>query len=94
MTGRYRRAIDVDWVVAGDEAVLFDSRSGELFELDRWATSIWSRLDGTATIDQITESIASATGEAPKRIRDDIENFCASLADLHLLDPSTPEIRA
>jgi hypothetical protein len=92
MTECYRRVADVDWVVAEDEAVLFDSRTGDLFELDRWATSIWSRLDGTGTLDQVAESVASAVGATRERIFEDVATFCCSLADLDLVEVVAPGV--
>jgi hypothetical protein len=89
---RYRRAEKVDWVRAGDEAVLFDSSSGDLFELDRWAASIWTALDGVESVDEISESIALSV-DAPKDIvHEDVVAFCADLCARELLVPIESEL--
>lgn len=88
MTVRYRRAGRVDWVVAGDEAVLFDSESGALFELDPSATTIWTALDGTRSLDEITETIAASVDASRDAVREDVVAFCATLSEQDLIVPA------
>ncbi len=86
MTARYRRAERVDWVVVDGEAVLFDSATGQLFELDRWGASIWTALDGVDTVDAICDGIASSVDAPAESIRRDVLQFCARLCDQGLID--------
>jgi Coenzyme PQQ synthesis protein D (PqqD) len=88
----YRRAEKVDWVVAGDEAVLFDSESGALFELDRWATSIWVALDGRQSLDEVTETIAASVDAPLASVRADVVTFCSTLSDQELIVPAVSTI--
>jgi hypothetical protein len=83
----YRRADRVDWVLAGDEAVLFDSESGALFELDRSAASIWSALDGRQSLDEVTETIAASVDAPLASVRQDVATFCSTLSDQELIVP-------
>ena len=85
MSARYRRADRIDWVIAGDEAVLFDSASGALFELDRWATSIWVSLDGGQSLDEITGAIAATVDASLESVREDVAAFCATLSEQDLV---------
>ena len=84
----YQRADKVDWVLAGDEAVLFDSESGALFELDRWAASIWAALDGRQSLDAVTETIASSVDAPLASVRQDVVSFCSTLSDQELIVPA------
>jgi hypothetical protein len=86
MNGRYRRVDRVDWVVVGGEAVLFESATGRLFELDHWATSIWTALDGADTIDTISRAIASGVDAPVDSVRRDVEHFCITLSDQQLIE--------
>ena len=88
----FRRADRVDWVVAGDEAVLFDSESGALFELDRWATSIWTALDGRQSLDEVTRTIASSVDAPLASVREDVATFCATLSAQELIVPAAEAI--
>jgi hypothetical protein len=86
MNGRYSRVERVDWVVVGGEAVLFESATGQLFELDHWATSIWTALDGADTIDTIARAIAAGVDAPADSVRRDVEHFCITLCDQGLIE--------
>ena len=79
MMVRFRRADHVAWTLAADEAVLLVEPSGELFELDRWATSIWAALNGDESVDEISEAIATACGAPVHVVRGDVRAFCEDL---------------
>jgi coenzyme PQQ synthesis protein D (PqqD) len=64
---------DLDVVELGDEAVVYDGRSGRLHHLNATAWLVFQLYDGSATIKQTAEDLAGAfdlpAGEVERRVR-------------------------
>ena len=76
------------WVTAVEldgESVLYDETSGGLHLLDAVATVVWSRLDGSATLDDLAADLSRTFGTDPDRVRGDLVAFARQLAGQHLL---------
>jgi len=53
-----------------------------LFVLNEVATETWKRLDGKKSSEEIQKDIVSLYDVDPKTVKDDFENFMASLQDI------------
>lgn len=81
------------WVDVGDEVVVLDLRSGDLHLLDRPAAAIWHRLDGGATVDDVSRDLAARFDTDPSRMRPEVEELLTRLRSLHLLaQEATPRL--
>jgi hypothetical protein len=81
------------WVTAVEldgETVLYDETSGGLHLLDAVATVVWSRLDGTATLDDLAADLSRTFGTDRERVRGDLVAFARQLAGQHLLEGVGP----
>jgi len=77
------------WVAAVEldgEAVLMDETTGALHLLDDVATVIWSRIDGSATLDELTAELSEVFTADPDQVRADLLAFSRQLGEQHLLD--------
>ena len=72
------------------EAVLFDESSGSLHLLDPVATVIWSRLDGSATLEELATELSTTFAADRSRVRDDLISFVRELDRQHLLEGVAP----
>jgi hypothetical protein len=65
--------------------VLFDERAGTLHHLDPVATIVWTRLDGSITIDALAGELSAAFGAERERVFDDLLAFTRQLGIQQLL---------
>ena len=83
----------VPWVAAvglDGETVLFDERSARLHLLDAVATAVWTRLDGSVTLDDLARDLSTTFGTEEERVRADVVAFLRRLEREHLLEGVTP----
>jgi len=88
INGAYAPAVGA-WVTAVEldgETVLYDETSGVLHLLDAVATVVWARLDGTATLDELTADLSRTFATDPARVRGDLVAFARQLGRQHLLE--------
>ena len=76
------------WVTAVEldgESVLYDETSGGLHLLDAVATIVWTRFDGTATLDDLAAELSETFATDQARVRGDLVAFARQLGHQHLL---------
>jgi PqqD family protein of HPr-rel-A system len=81
------------WVAAVEldgETVLYDESSGRLHLLDSVATVVWSRLDGAATVDDLTRDLSATFAADESRVRADLTEFLRRLDREQLLEGVAP----
>lgn len=66
---------DVVWKKNKEKTILFDARSGRLFELSETAACIWELCDGKNTEDDIVSILAKEFNKDEEDIRGDITEF-------------------
>lgn len=67
------------------ESVLFDGASGSLHLLDPVGAIVWSCLDGSATLDELTTDLSDAFGAEPAQVRADVVELARDLFGRGLL---------
>jgi putative nucleotidyltransferase-like protein/coenzyme PQQ synthesis protein D (PqqD) len=68
------------------EPVLLDRSTGSLHMLNDVGAAIWSRVDGSRTVDAIVAELSEVFEAEPDRIAPDVHGFLASLARLGLVE--------
>jgi coenzyme PQQ biosynthesis protein PqqD len=76
---------DVRVRVVDGETVIFDRRRGLIHVLNSTAHFIWERCDGTATIADIAQQLATAFEVDPQKVAADVAAFIAQLHAVELL---------
>lgn len=66
---------DVVWKKTNEKIVLFDARSGKLFELSETAVCIWELCDGENSEDEIISILAKDFNKDEGEIRGDVKEF-------------------
>lgn len=74
----------IETAVFGEEAVLYDERSGMVHHLNAPACAIWMLLDGRPVRD-LVGTLSLATGEPPAEIRRDVLQTITDLEAAGLL---------
>jgi hypothetical protein len=69
-----------------DRVVLLDPESGACFELNRVGAEVWTRLDGTSTLEELCHQLQPRFAVAPENLRADVSRFgreleCQGLAE-------------
>jgi hypothetical protein len=72
---RLRRREGVQCRSLADRALLLDPRTGACFELNRVGAEVWSRLDGTNTLEEVCAQLQASVGVAPELLRSDVLRF-------------------
>lgn len=68
------------------EGVLYDEGSNQIHLLDPIATVIWSGLDGTTTLEELSAELSSAFGADLDRVRFDVLEAVRGFAEQELLE--------
>ena len=68
-----------------DEILLVDLDGGELFSLSGTAREIWRLIDGSRTLGEIADTVASGYSVEEKQLQRDVERFVAQLRDAALV---------
>jgi Uncharacterised nucleotidyltransferase/Coenzyme PQQ synthesis protein D (PqqD) len=71
------------------ESVLLDRSTGSLHMLNDVGAAIWSRLDGSRTVDTLVAELSEVFEVDSDRVARDVHEFLAQLAQLGLLEGST-----
>jgi hypothetical protein len=71
--------------VTPDGAMILDIAADEIITLNATGGYIWARLEEGNTIDQITESLATETGQDSVVVAEDVREFIAQIAEKHLV---------
>ena len=79
------RSPAVDWVAVDDEAVLHDSRTGDVHLLDPPAAAVWLALDGSRALGEIAEVLALGGGAPRDVVLADVLRFVDRLHALRAL---------
>ncbi len=80
---------DVVWKKNNEKIVLFDARSGKLFELSETAACIWELCNGKNTEDDIVSILAKEFNKDEADIRGDILEFMEEMCKKGFLDKNT-----
>jgi Coenzyme PQQ synthesis protein D (PqqD) len=73
-----------------DGAVLLDTRSGAVYQLNRVGVDIWSQLCSGATMATIHEVITERYSIPQDQAERDVRNLIAALAKAGLVSPEKP----
>jgi hypothetical protein len=87
-TRRFARSVDVaaQELGGGEGGVLLHLKSGQYHGLDTVGWAIWSLLDGSRSIAQITEALRERFPDAPPRLPQDVTEFVESLLTRDLVE--------
>ena len=80
---------DVVWKKNNEKIVLFDARSGKLFELSKTAACIWELCDGKNTEDDIVSILAREFNKNEDDIQRDISDFIQEMYKRGFLEKHT-----
>jgi len=69
----------------GDEVVVLDRRNGLIHQLNGTAGFVWSRCDGSVTVEVIAASLAEEYGLDREQARQDVEAAIGKFSKLGLL---------
>lgn len=70
----------------GDDAVLIDLRTNEIYEMNRTAARMWQLLGDGLDVDDIEGRLASEFEIEPAELRRQMESFLATLLDAKLVE--------
>ncbi len=79
---------DVKWKQIGRAGILFDLRTGDYYELDYVALSIWKMLDGKTSLANVASRLAKSYDVSEKTVERDIAQFVSELKKRKLVDAS------
>ena len=80
---------DVVWKKNNDKIVIFDAKSGKLFELSETAACIWELCDGKRTEEDIVSILAKEFHKDEANIRGDILEFIEEMYQKGFLENNT-----
>ena len=72
----------------GEDISLYDPQTEQVTVLNGTASDIWRLADGSYTLQEITELLASSYGVSPDTIAADVEKTVAELSEAGLLESS------
>jgi hypothetical protein len=81
-----RRRADLRVRVVDGETVVFDRRQGLIHQLNHTAHYIWERCDGTSTIAEIAQQLATAFVVEVQTAADDVATLVEQFQTLELLE--------
>lgn len=70
----------------GDDAVLIDLRTNEVYEMNRTAARMWQLLGDGVDVDDIEGRLASEFEIEPEELRRQMESFLVILLDANLVE--------
>ena len=71
----------------GDDAVLIDLRTNEIYEMNRTAARMWQLLGDGLDVDEIERGLESEFEIEPEELHLQMESFLATLLDAKLVEP-------
>jgi len=75
----------VKWKKTGSTGVLLNLLSGEYYELDATAITIWKAIDGRTPVAGIVRKMATAYRVPPRTVEKDVTAFLAALQKRKLI---------
>lgn len=72
----------------GEEISLYDPRTEQVTVLNGTASDVWRLADGTHTIEEITDLLASSYQVSPDSIAADVEKTVGELSEAGLIESS------
>lgn len=88
---RPRARPDLTVVELDGEAVIYDEATGDLHRLNATATVVFSLLDGSATLDELSADLAATYGVPPAQVGEQVQALVDQLAGWHLLLGAEPD---
>lgn len=77
---------DVKWKRIGKSGILLDLTTGNYFELDEIALTIWGMLDGKRSVAKVVDSLAQKYSCPRKTVEKDVMGFLAELRKRKLIE--------
>jgi PqqD family protein of HPr-rel-A system len=82
---------DLTVVELDGEAVIYDEATGDLHRLNATATVVFSLLDGSTTLDDLSADLAATYGVPPTQVGEQVRALVDGLAGSHLLVGAEPD---
>ena len=76
---------DIETAFVAPQTILYDDRSGSVYELSPSASAVWLLLDGEATVADVTLDLAEILGRSPDEVAPDIGTALADFRERGLL---------
>ncbi len=83
-----RKRANVKWKQIGRAGILLDLRTGDYYELDDVALSIWKMLDGKTSLAKVASRLAESYDASEKTVERDVAQFVSELKKRKLVDAS------
>lgn len=83
---RPKKRLDIKWKRIGKAGILLDLTTGNYFELDEIALTIWGMLDGKKSLEKVVLALARKYSCAPKVVERDVIDFVAELRKRKLIE--------
>ncbi len=84
-----RRHRDVVEEELDSEVLLFDPRTGQSYQLNETAASVWRSCDGRTSIERIAQEQTKKYEVDFETVLDHVEQLVAKFAESHLVDQET-----
>ena len=76
---------DIETAFVAPQTILYDDRSGSVYELSPSASAVWLLLDGEATVADVTLDLAEILGRSPGEVAPDVGTALADFRERGLL---------
>lgn len=83
---RPRKSPDIKWKRIGRTGILLDLRTGDYFELDETALTIWNMLDGKISVARVVGKLAKTYSASVETVERDVIRFISELRKRKLID--------
>ncbi len=77
---------DIKWKHIGKSGILLDLTTGNYFELDEIALTIWQMLDGKKSVAKVVDTLAKKYSCPLKTVERDVMGFLAELRKRKLIE--------
>ena len=81
----YKRDPGLPFQKLEEETIVVDPRTREVHLLNDTAARVWELLASSATLDELTETLAEEYDATPEAVREGVEELLAGLRDKGLL---------
>lgn len=78
----------------GNDAILLHLGTGRYFGLDPVAARMWTALEAAGTVEGAVDPLTEEYDVEPERLRRDLEELVAALAERHLVEWADADIGA
>lgn len=85
-----RAAAGLSAEIVGRDFALHDGRSGKVHFLNRTGALVWDLADGSRSVGQILNELASAFGRTPDELQVDVERILLELQGEGLIELAPP----